>query len=234
MSMPRKAMQALGFQACCLRCDAADSPGLQRCTPCIEHHRSVRETIAAAPPDDPLFQLARELMTLAAAPHRHDHDEVHGPALIEQQRLAAALLGPSAQRTPEDVFSVFEAQRQTEKANVLRDIGNQNDWKNDPLPAREARTMGETTWLDPKEGAEHYGARTVPSKPINRVDRSERLGEDTALTDRVHAAVQPAMEDDESAKIFEELDFKERQRQRSKLQSAMKDIKDLVDDDLEF
>ena len=81
-------MQELGFQACCLRCDAPDEAGVSRCSTCIQHHRSVRETIAAAPPDEPLYQLARELMAMASEPHRYDHDEVHGSSLMEQQRLS--------------------------------------------------------------------------------------------------------------------------------------------------
>ncbi len=234
MSMPRKAMQELGFQACCLRCDASDAPALQRCTVCIQHHRSVRETIAAAAPDDPLFQLAKEIMAMAAAPHRHDHDEVHGASLMEQQRLAVSLTGAAPKRTQEDVARAFEHQRQQTKSNVLRDVANRNEWKDHPLEAEEAKVMAEATWLKAEEEGVHYGARTVPSKPIEKVDRSDRLGEDTALTDRVHAAAQIDLKDEDSAKIFEELEFKERQRERKKLRSAMDDIKHLVDDDLDF
>jgi len=79
-----------------------------------------------------------------------------------------------------------------------------------------------------------YGARTVPSKPIQSVDRSDRLGEDTVLTDRVHAAATTVAQDETAAKISEDLAFKERQQERKKLKSAMDDIKKLVEDDLEF
>ena len=92
-------MQELGFQACCLRCDAPDEAGTSRCSPCIQHHRSIREVIAAAPADDPLYQLAKELMAMAAEPHRYDHDEVHGASLLQQQRLAAALVDAPALRS---------------------------------------------------------------------------------------------------------------------------------------
>ena len=73
-----------------LRCP--DVSGVARCSPCIQHHRNVREVLASAPPDDPLYQLAKEIMAMAAEPHRYDHDEVHGNALIEQQRLAGSWL----------------------------------------------------------------------------------------------------------------------------------------------
>ena len=49
----------------------------------------IREEIAKASPDDPLYQFAKELLAMIVAPHRYDNDPVHGPALEEQQRLAA-------------------------------------------------------------------------------------------------------------------------------------------------
>ena len=227
-------MQELGFQACCLRCDAPDDAGLRRCNGCIQHHRSIRETVAASPPDHPLYQLAKEIMVMAAAPHRHDHDEVHGDALVEQQRLAAALVGPVARRTEEDVALVFEEQRATKKANVLRDVANQNPWRERAPEAEEAKKISEDTWLS-GEGVDpaNYGSRTVPSKPIQQVDRRDRPGEDTALTDRVHASAAEGGDDD-VAEIFRELEFKARQQRRADLKSALDDVKDLVDDDLDF
>ena len=53
----------------------------------------------------------------------------------------------------------------------------------------------------------HYGARTVPSKPIEKVDRTERPGEDTTLTDRVHAAASTHDLDEEVAEILRTLSF---------------------------
>ena len=234
MAMPRKAMQALGFQACCLRCDADDAPGLERCTGCIQHHRSVRETLAAAPPDDPLFQLAKEIMAMAASPERYTHDDVHGDVLVQQQRLAGALVAPSSPLTGDDVASAFQARRNAPKTNILRDVANQNPWKDKGFDAHDAKSLAETTWSDEDHNPTTYGARTVPSKPIQPVDRSDRLGEDTALTDRVHAAASTDEADEETAEIFEAIAFKERQWKRSELKSAMDDIKEMVDDDLEF
>ena len=43
--------------------------------------------------DTPVAKLARELMAMASAPHRYDHDEVHGEILRKQQRLAVGLMG---------------------------------------------------------------------------------------------------------------------------------------------
>ena len=69
MAMPRRAMKDLGFQACCLRCDAPDIAGSSRCRKCITHHTKVRELIAKAPQSDELFQFARDLLAMAANPN---------------------------------------------------------------------------------------------------------------------------------------------------------------------
>jgi len=171
---------------------------------------------------------------MAASPQRYSHDETHGESLVEQQRLAAALVPGRLKPTEEDVVFSFEAQRKAPKANVLRDVGNQNPWSKSGIEANDAREMGEATLLVDGLVDASYGARTVPSKPIQSVDRSDRLGEDTALTDRVHAAANTVAQDDAAAEIFEDLAFKQRQEERKKLKSAMDDIKKLVDDDLEF
>jgi len=191
--------------------------------------------LASAPPDDPLYQLAKEIMAMAAEPHRYDHDEVHGRALLEQQRLAGALVGERVQPSAEDIVAVFQQQRRKRQHNALQDIANQNPWKDQPMPAEQAKQMAKQTWELQGEEVKHYGARTVPSKPIQKVDRSERSGEDTTLTDRIHAAASTDENLDETAaEIFEELDFKQRQEKREELKSAMKEVKKLVDDDLEF
>ena len=171
---------------------------------------------------------------MAAEPHRYDHDEVHGSSLVEQQRLAAALVDAPAKPDGLTVAQMFEQQRSTVKANALRDVGNQNPWKDAPLEAKEAQEMAEATWTIEGQKASHYGARTIPSQPIQPVDRSERIGEDTALTDRVHAAASQTSLDDDAAKIFEDIEFNQRQAERKALKSAMDDVKELVDDDLEF
>ena len=63
MSQPRKAMKSLGFQGCCLRCDAEDVPGLKRCNVCIEQHKKVKN-ILIGEQDSELFQHMKELYTI--------------------------------------------------------------------------------------------------------------------------------------------------------------------------
>ncbi|MDA7492081.1 hypothetical protein N8392_00905 [Candidatus Poseidonia sp.] len=235
VSMPRRAMQELGFQACCLWCDAPDAGSETRCGSCIRHHRNVRERLGALPGDDPLGQLAKEIMAMGAAPHQHDHDEVHGAVLREQQRRAGALGAKTTAPTGEDIAALFSQQRSTKKANVLRDVGNQNDPNQQPPTPTAAQKIGETVLPVDPSLVEQYGARTVPSQPIAPVNRDERPGEDTALTDRVHAA---SMTDstlgDETAEIFEAIEFQQRQQQRKELKRALSDVRSLVDDDLDF
>ena len=233
--MPRKAMHELGFQACCLWCDAPDTGAQQRCGPCIRHHRTVRERLAARPPDDPLGQLAKEIMAMAAAPHRHDHDEMHGPTLMEQQRRAHALNPASPLPTHDDVEAVFERLKQREKTNVLRDIANQTSPNQQVTSSEDAVRLGEGMFsVDPTQ-LEHYGARTVPSLPIASVDRSPRTGEDTALTDRIQVASDtPKGLDDDAIEILEAIEVRQRQNERQALKRALEDAKNLVDDDLDF
>ncbi len=229
-------MQELGFQACCVWCDAPDDASSKRCGPCIAHHRGVRETLAAGPPDDPLFQLSKEIMAMAADPHHYDHDEVHGPVLRELQRRAGSMVDAPLPSTTASINEVFQQQRRKKGVNVLQDIANQNPWKDQPLDAREAADIGAATWdLEGGEIDQHYGRRTIPSRPIDQVNRDERLGEDTELTDRVHAAAaQSEAIDEQVAEIFEAIEFKQRQDQRKELKKALDDVKKMIDDDLDF
>ena len=236
MSMPRRAMKELGLQACCLRCDEGDIVGSQRCKKCISHHRIVRETIASAPAEDQLFQFAKELVVMAASPHRHDHDEIHGPALIEQQRLAAALTTATPLPSSEEVGDLFAAQKNTQKPNLIRDVANQNPWKDAAPGVEVANQIGLDAWSDDEAEAStaNHGARTIPSKPIAKVDRSDRIGEDLELTDRLHAAADAQGVPVELAEEVENLGFEARQQARKDLKDAISELDEILDDDLDI
>ena len=236
MSMPRRAMKELGLQACCLRCDEADVGGSQRCKGCISHHRNVRELIAASTAEDELFQFAKELVAMAASPHRHDHDEIHGEALLEQQRLAAALITATPLPTSEEVGDLFASQRNNEKSNIIRDVANQNPWKDDAPEVDVATKIGQEAWSDAEAEASiaHHGARTIPSKPIAKVDRSDRLGEDLQLSDRIHAAADAQNVPEELADDVEAIGFEARQRARKDLKDAISNLDEILDDDLDL
>ena len=236
MSMPRRAMKELGLQACCLRCDEADVGGSQRCKGCISHHRNVRELIDASTVEDELFQFAKELVAMAASPHRHDHDEIHGEVLLEQQRLAAALITATPLPTSEEVGDLFASQRNNEKSNIIRDVANQNPWKDDAPEVDVATKIGQEAWSDVEAEASiaHHGARTIPSKPIAKVDRSDRVGEDLQLSDRVHAAADAQNVPKELVDDVKATGFETRQRARKDLKDASSNLDEILDDDLDF
>lgn len=236
MSMPRRAMKELGLQACCLRCDEEDITGSLRCKKCIGHHRNVRELIASAPAEDPLFQLAKELVAMAASPHRHDHDEIHGEALLEQQRLAAALSSATPLPNAEQIGDLFASQKNRQKGNILKDVANQNPWKDSAPQPQTASDIAMSVWDDVESQVDitQHGARTIPSKPIAKVDRSDRVGEDLQLTDRLHAAADAQNVPKEIAEEVEALGFETRQQARKQLKEAISDLDEIFDDDLDI
>ena len=219
-------MKEMGFQACCLRCDAADVAASTRCKRCISRHTSIRDQIAAISHDDPFTQFAKEMLMMAAAPHRYDHDEVHGEVLVEQQHLAAGLSEPVLQPTVEDIEAIFEQQKNRKKANIVRDVANQNQWV-DTAPSEDERK--EMLGMFGEKDHSDYGARTIPSRQIQQVDRSERSGEDLALTDRLQATANvkkmPAEEKEQAVKES----FEEIQKQRKEWKSVLAEVDDLLD-----
>jgi hypothetical protein len=74
------------------------------------------------------------------------------------------------------------------------------------------------------------GKRTVPSREIEAVDRSDRAGEDAALTDRVAANV-AAQDAPDGLKdvLIDELMAKSKAK-RDRLTDAMEGLDDLLDD----
>lgn len=218
MSMPRRAMKEMGFQACCLLCDAPDEKGVKRCGSCIDHHRRVRDEIAKAPAEDSLYQFAKEILMMAAAPHRYDHDETHGPALLHQQHLAAALTERTPLPSGEDVADVFDKLRAKKS---FQPEGSGNDLVRD--------LVNEVMFIDEVQ-LEQYGARTVPSQAIEEVDRRDRLGEDTELTDRLEAAKQAQSAPKNLVEETEELVFEQRQKEREMWKSTLSDVKELLEE----
>ena len=230
MAMPRKAMKELGFQACCLRCDASDVTGSSRCRSCIENHRTTRELIARAPQDDPLFRFARTLSSLAAAPHQHDHDLVHGSTLIEQQRLAAELVEITPPPTAKEIGQTFIQQGKKVDFNPLRDIGNQNTWGKE---GASKEVVAEAAKLLPFTG-ESPTTLTTPSKNIEPVDRSDRIGEDLEMSDRLHAIEEVANLPEEIHDVVEKDILKQRKDARLNWTEVVTGISGLLDDDLDL
>ncbi len=225
MSLPRRAMSDMGLAVCCLMCDAPDDAGSARCKSCISSHEKVRERIAKG--DDGVSRWGRELLAMLANPHRYDHDDVHGDVLQGYVRLLADHEGPRAAPTQDEIDALFAAAKARPKGSLIRDMANQSPWKDVAPSAQFARAMSD----DIAEVDDvHAGMRTVPSREIETVDRSDRVGEDAALTDRVsaNAAVQDAPERLKDA--LADAHVAKRKAKRDKLTDAMEGLDDLLDE----
>ena len=63
---------------------------------------------------------------MAANPNRYDHDDVHGPALIQQQRLANSMTEVKELPTSEDIEQIFMKQASEKEGEYCAVGGNQN------------------------------------------------------------------------------------------------------------
>ena len=223
MSSVRRAMAEMGLAGCCAWCDAPDTPGSERCRTCIATHRSVRDRLAAGA-DAPIDQAARRLLSLMAEPHRHDHDPVHGAVLKEQMRR----LGISARNqasTQADVEAAFAASRARDKGSVVTSVGNR---LGDAPEADTARQLGEVVFDPEQINAE--ARRTIPSRPIATVDRSDRLGEDPALEARISGERKAAEEPVESLRsVVEKAHVEGSIKRREALGGLLDEVDDLLD-----
>ncbi|MGB1432140.1 MAG: hypothetical protein ACPIFP_02260 [Candidatus Poseidoniaceae archaeon] len=223
MSSVRRAMAEMGLAGCCAWCDAPDTPGSERCRTCIATHRSVRDRLAAGA-DAPIDQAARRLLSLMAEPHRHDHDPVHGPVLKEQIRR----LGISARNqasTQADVEAAFAASRARDKGSVVTSVGNR---LGDAPEADTARQLGEAVFDPEQINAE--ARRTIPSRPIATVDRSDRLGEDPALEARISGERKAAEEPVESLRsVVEKAHVEGSIKRREALGGLLDEVDDLLE-----
>ena len=232
MSMPRRAMKNMGLQACCLRCDEPDDAGSDRCKTCIGHHESIRDKIAKAPPDDAFYQFAKELLAMAAAPHRFDNDPIHGKALEEQQILASKLVSKPTPLTEEDIVETFQQQRKTTKSNLIQSIANKNKWKDSPPKPDVARHIGEEAWRNEDlDDSEYHANRTVPSKNIPSIDRSDRIGEDKEMATRVDIQAKGKGVNQELLDIIETEEIHQQRQKKDKWKSTISDVDDLLKDD---
>ena len=226
MSLPRRSMQEMGFAICCLLCDAVDEAGSARCRECITTHEKARERISRDR-GGPIEQLARDLIAFSTEPQRHDHDSEHGPLLRRYTHLLAAHAGQRAPPTQEEIEAIFAAARQRTDKNVLRDAANENLWADKPPGVGDARTLVKSLPIDI---GRQDGARTVPSRPIERVDRSDRIGEDTVAAERISARAEVGSAPERLREPLEEMLVKEKIGKRQQFQELLEDLGDLLDE----
>lgn len=140
MSLPRRAMEQMGFSVCCLLCDAPDIPGSDRCKECIDRHTRARDRLTSGKARTKAQRLAREQITMLADPFTHTDDETHGKwmqkysDLIREHQHNPDYSG--GQRRP-------ISQRLSRKTSLIRDVANQNKWADKPPDESQMEEMRE-------------------------------------------------------------------------------------------
>ena len=138
MSLPRRAMEQMGFAVCCLTCDAPDIAGSERCRQCIDSHAKAREKLTSGPATTKAERLAREQVTMLADPSKYIDDSEHGEQVI----------------TMEQVEARFAAQRAKKDKSIIREVANQNPWAERAPDAEEREEM-----------LQMFGTATRPEAP---------------------------------------------------------------------
>lgn len=128
------------------------------------------------------------------------------------------------------VDNVKVAIKKRSRMNVIQEVGNQNKWK-DELPAEEILAqMVESLEAEDR----HDGARTVPSRPIERADRSDRVGEDMEMIDKIEGQKAAEEAPEPLKEIVELATIEQRKRDRSGWEDLRSEISKLLDDDLDL
>jgi len=129
--------------------------------------------------------------------------------------------------TQADVEAAFAASRARDKGSVVKAVGNRLGEVPEALTARE---LGKEMFDPEQINAE--ARRTIPSRPIDAVDRSDRLGEDPALEARIAAERKAAEEPTESLRaVVEKAHIEGSLKRREALGGLLDEVDDLLDND---
>ena len=101
MSMPRRAMEQMGFSICCLTCDAPDVTGSSRCRSCIAAHTRARDRMSGQATSK-ADRLSRELVTMLASPAKYIDDTEHGELMLHYVTLISQHQGTVSAKTQEE------------------------------------------------------------------------------------------------------------------------------------
>ena len=188
--------------------------------------------MAKAPPEDAFYQFAKELLAMSVAPHRHDTDPIHGPCLEEQQRRASQYAPKKKEQSGQDVLEIFELQKSVEKQSIIQNIANKNQWKDKPPEPEVARKIGTETWSEKDIDRDQYHAgRTIPSKDIAPVDRSDRAGEDAEMVTRTNVKAGNVGVDDGILEILENEELHQKKTKKMVWDSTVSDVLNLLEDE---
>jgi len=127
MSMPRRAMEQMGFSICCLTCDAPDVTGSSRCRSCIAAHTRARDRMAGQATSK-ADRLSRELVTMLASPAKYIDDTEHGELMLHYVTLISQHQGTVSAKTQEEVEEMFRRQRRHKKASLLDKRRQKSSW----------------------------------------------------------------------------------------------------------
>lgn len=139
------------------------------------------------------------------------------------RRLGVASRNHAA--TQADVEAAFAASRARDKGSVVSSVGNR---LGEAPEAATARQLGEEVFDPQQINAE--ARRTIPSRPIAAVDRSDRLGEDPALEARISAERKAAEEPMESLRaVVEKAHAEGAIKRREALGGLLDEVSELLD-----
>ena len=116
------------------------------------------------------------------------------------------------------------------KMNIVQDIGNQNPWKEELPPEEILDLMAERLEAEDRQD----GARTVPSRPIAAVDRSDRVGEDRKMVDRLAGEEAASKVSKPLKEVVEAATIEQRIRSRKDWDETISDVSEMLDDDLDL
>ena len=139
MSLPRRAMEQMGFSVCCLMCDAPYIAGSVRCKACIKGHTRARDRLTSGKARTKAQRLARELVTMLSDPFSHIDDEVHG----ESMQYYSEIIREHQQDPNKPPQRHGRSQRLSRKTSLIREVANQNRWADKPPDENQIDEMRE-------------------------------------------------------------------------------------------
>jgi len=141
MSLPRRAMEQMGFSICCLSCDAPDIAGSQRCRDCISSHVKVRDKISSGVATSKADRLSREFVTMLANPTDFIENTVHSETMSYYKSLIDKHQGKSQPKTAEEVQERFELQRKKPEKSLIRDVASNRKRSTEALNSAEIEEL---------------------------------------------------------------------------------------------
>ena len=139
MSLPRRAMEQMGFSVCCLMCDAPDVAGSERCKACIKGHTRARDRLTSGKARTKAQRLARELVTMLSDPFSYIDDEVHG----ESMQYYSEIIREHQQDPDKPTQRRERSQRLSRKTSLIREVANENRWLDKPPDEGQIEEMRE-------------------------------------------------------------------------------------------